>query len=217
MKHFGLIAIALCLVALASCNDPAPKKKPDADRDVRPAVNESHPADSKDNPIVAMETSMGTVKMALFKEKAPISVANFLRYVDDRHYDGTTFHRVKPRFMIQGGGVLPGMREKTELLLQGIKNEADNGLSNERGTLAMARTNDPHSATAQFYINTVANRALDRDKAQDGFGYAVFGRVTEGMEVVDKIESVRTGPRAGHQDVPTDDVLIKSIRRVESK
>lgn len=158
------------------------------------------------NPVVVMETSMGTVKMELFEEKAPITVKNFLQYVEDKHYDGTTFHRVISDFMIQGGGFEPGMKEKKTR--DPIKNESSNGLSNQRGTVAMARTPQPNSATSQFYINVKDNTFLDKEKARDGVGYCVFGRVIEGMDVVDKIKAVETG--AG--DVPKADVLIKSIR-----
>jgi peptidyl-prolyl cis-trans isomerase B (cyclophilin B) len=184
------------------------------------------------NTIVVMETSMGNVKIELFDDKAPVTVQNFLKYVDDKHYDGTIFHRVigKPNstndFMIQGGGFEPGLKEKPTR--QPIKNEADNGVSNTSGTLAMARTSDPNSATAQFFINLADNPFLDR-KGENA-GYAVFGKVIEGMDVVNKIKTVKTGARLpngqkvegavpenfrGHKDVPLDDVVIKSIRRVK--
>ena len=171
------------------------------------------------NPMVVMETSMGTVKIELFQDKAPISVENFLGYVDKKHYDGTIFHRVIPTFMIQGGGFEPGMLAAGMEKRSGppIQNESHNGLKNDRSTLAMARTGEPHSATAQFFINVVDNDFLNRAKAQDKFGYAVFGKVTDGMDVVDKIRFVRTGNVAGQPDVPLEDVVIKSIRRVEPK
>ncbi len=158
------------------------------------------------NPVVVMETSHGTIKIELFEEKAPITVKNFLTYVADKHYDGLTFHRVISDFMIQGGGMEPGGKEKKTR--EPIKNEAANGLSNQRGTVAMARTNVADSATSQFYINVKDNTFLDKAKARDGVGYCVFGRVIEGMDVVDKIKDVETGPG----DVPTKDVLIKSIK-----
>ncbi|MBX9583536.1 MAG: peptidyl-prolyl cis-trans isomerase [Gemmataceae bacterium] len=169
------------------------------------------------NPVVAIETSKGTVKVELLEDKAPISVKNFLDYVDAKHYDGLTFHRVIPTFMIQGGGYEPGLKERKTKAP--IKNEAGNGLSNLRGTLAMARTSDPDSATSQFYINVADNTGLDRKEAPDGVGYAVFGRVVEGMDVVDKIKAVKTGAKkdpAGRpmRDVPDEDVVIKSVRRV---
>ncbi len=163
------------------------------------------------NPLVVMDTSMGPVKIELFQDKAPITVKNFLAYVDSKHYDGTIFHRVIPTFMIQGGGMLPDMQEKRSA--PPIRNESFNGLSNTRGTLAMARTNDPDSATAQFFINVENNKMLDR--SANNAGYAVFGKVTEGMDVVDKIRGVKTGNRGGHEDVPVEPVFIKSIRRVE--
>src|SRR5262249_30632603 len=162
------------------------------------------------NPVVVMETSMGTIKIELDQAKAPITVKNFLDYVEAKHYDGTIFHRVIPNFMIQGGGMEPGLKEKKTKAA--IKNEAGNGLQNKRGTIAMARTNVPDSATAQFFINHKDNAFLDRANAQDGVGYAVFGKVIEGMDVVDKIAAVRTGNSGVHQNVPTEDVLIKSAR-----
>ncbi len=167
------------------------------------------------NPMVIIETNQGNIKVELFADKAPVSVKNFLSYVDDKFYDNTIFHRVISNFMIQGGGFEPGMKQKKTK--DPITNEAGNGISNERGTLAMARTSDPNSATAQFFINVKNNDFLDRAKAQDGVGYAVFGRVVEGMDVVDKIKSVETGFKNRFQDVPVEDVVIKSIRRVEEK
>jgi peptidyl-prolyl cis-trans isomerase B (cyclophilin B) len=164
------------------------------------------------NPIVVMDTSKGKITIELFQDKAPMTVKNFLRYVDEKFYDGTTFHRVIPDFMIQGGGFEPGLREKRTH--EPIKNEAGNGLPNERGSLAMARTNDPDSATAQFFINTKDNGFLNRAQARDKVGYAVFGKVIDGMDVVDAIRRVETAGRGGQQDVPVQDVLIKSVRRV---
>jgi peptidyl-prolyl cis-trans isomerase B (cyclophilin B) len=160
---------------------------------------------------VLIETSQGTIKAELDGDKAPVTVANFLAYVDDKFYDDTVFHRVIPDFMIQGGGFAPGLRQKTTKAA--IKNESGNGLANKRGTLAMARTNVPDSATAQFFINLKDNTFLDKSQAQDGVGYCVFGRVTEGMDVVDKIKAVATGRRGMHENVPLQDVVIKSIRR----
>ncbi len=160
---------------------------------------------------VLIETSQGTIKAELDGDKAPVTVANFLAYVDDKFYDDTVFHRVIPDFMIQGGGFAPGLRQKTTKAA--IKNESGNGLSNKRGTLAMARTNVPDSATAQFFINLKDNNFLDKSQSQDGVGYCVFGKVIEGMDVVDKIKAVPTGRRGMHENVPTQDVVIKSIRR----
>ena len=154
---------------------------------------------------VLMKTSLGDIKLELDDTRAPLSVANFLGYVNDGFYDGTIFHRVIGNFMIQGGGFEPGMKQKRTK--PAIKNESGNGLSNARGSIAMARTNQLDSATSQFYINVVNNTGLD------GAKYCVFGKVTEGMDVVDKIKSVQTSSKAGHQDVPLQDVVILSVRR----
>lgn len=162
------------------------------------------------NPIVIIETNMGTIRVELFEDKAPITVKNFLQYVADKHYDGLIFHRVIPNFMIQGGGYEPGLKERKTRAP--IKNEAGNGLSNVRGTIAMARTSVPDSATSQFFINVKDNTFLDRAQAADKVGYCVFGRVTEGMDVVDKISLVKTGRRGLFGDVPVEDVVIKSVR-----
>ena len=167
------------------------------------------------NPVVVMETSMGTIKIELFEDKAPITVKNFLSYVDDKHYDNTIFHRVISDFMIQGGGFEPGLKQKKTK--DPIKNEAGNGVSNKKYTIAMARTNDPDSATAQFFINVKDNKFLDKAQAQDGVGYCVFGKVTEGLDVVDKIKEVKTGNKGGHQNVPVEDVIIKSVRRADKQ
>ena len=159
---------------------------------------------------VQMETSAGTVRIELDDVKAPQSTANFLAYVNSGHYDGTVFHRVIKGFMLQGGGFEPGMKQKGTLAP--IRNEANNGLKNKKYTLAMARTSDPHSATAQFFINTVDNDFLDfRAENAQGWGYAVFGRVVEGMEVVDSIEKAKTGRKGFHDDVPLEDVLITRV------
>ncbi len=160
---------------------------------------------------VIMETSLGTMKLELDGDKAPVTVANFLSYVDDKFYDGTIFHRVISNFMIQGGGFEPGMKQKQTK--PAITNESANGLSNKRGTIAMARTSNPNSATSQFFINVKDNDFLDKAKAQDGVGYCVFGKVTSGLDVLDKIKDVRTGTKAKHQDVPVQDVTILSVRR----
>lgn len=162
---------------------------------------------------VVLDTSEGAIKIELNAEKAPKTVANFLQYVDDGHYDGTVFHRVISNFMIQGGGFDQDMREKDTR--DPVENEADNGLRNERGAIAMARTSEPHSATAQFFINTVeTNNFLDHTrKSGQGWGYCVFGKVVEGMDVVDKIRQVDTGRRGMHQDVPLEPVVIQSAKR----
>ncbi|NBO92608.1 MAG: peptidyl-prolyl cis-trans isomerase [Planctomycetia bacterium] len=161
---------------------------------------------------VLLTTNHGDITLELDEVKAPITVANFLAYVDKKHYDNTIFHRVISNFMIQGGGFEPGMRQKSTDAP--IKNESTNGLENKLGTIAMARTPDPNSASSQFFINVKDNDFLDRKNAQDGHGYCVFGKVVSGMEVVDKIKSVRTGRKGMHSDVPVDDVLIVSATRV---
>lgn len=165
------------------------------------------------NPIVEIDTSLGKIKVELFEDKAPVTVKNFLTYVDDKFYDGTIFHRVIPNFMIQGGGFESGMKEKKTKAP--IKNESDNGLVNARGTLAMARTSEPNSATAQFFINLKDNDFLDKKNARDSVGYAVFGKVIDGMNVVDQIAKVETGNAGFHQNVPKKDVVIKSIRVIK--
>jgi peptidyl-prolyl cis-trans isomerase A (cyclophilin A) len=164
------------------------------------------------NPVVLMKTSMGNVKIELFPKEAPISVQNFLIYVKDGFYRDTIFHRVIPGFMIQGGGFNAEMKIKQAG--RPIKNESSNGLKNDRGTVAMARTANPDSATSQFFINVANNDGLNRP-LPDGYGYAVFGRVIEGMEVVNRIAAVKTGMRMGFQDVPQTMVVIKSIDIVE--
>jgi len=174
-------------------------------------INIANGAQTK-NTVVIMETSLGNVKISLYTKEAPISVKNFLSYVKEGFYSGTTFHRVIPGFMIQGGGFTVDMKEKSTG--QPIRNEAANGLKNDRGTLAMARTANPDSATSQFFINVVNNNGLNRP-LPDGYGYAVFGKVIEGMNVVDKIAEVKTGTIMGSQDVPLVPVIIKSIKIVK--
>ena len=164
---------------------------------------------------VIMDTSLGDIKVELDPVKAPVTVKNFLEYVDDGFYDGTIFHRVISNFMIQGGGFQPGMKQKANK--GSIKNESANGLANKRGAIAMARTNVPDSATSQFFINVKDNDFLDKAKSQDGVGYCVFGKVVEGMDVVDKIKAVKTGNQGHHDDVPLQDVTITSIRRLAAK
>ena len=160
--------------------------------------------------MITITTSHGDITIDLFTDEAPISVENFLAYVDAGHFDGTIFHRVIPNFMIQGGGFDVDMNQKSAR--DPIKNEADNGLKNERGTLAMARTSDINSATSQFFINLNDNAFLDNGERD--FGYAVFARVTEGMDVVDKIAAVATGNSGGHSDVPVEAVVVeRAVRR----
>ncbi len=164
--------------------------------------------------MVIMRTTFGSITLELDAEKAPKTVENFLNYVRDGFYDGTIFHRVIDNFMIQGGGFDTDMHQKQTGAP--IENEADNGLKNDSGTIAMARTMDPHSATAQFFINVKDNDFLNHTgKNAQGWGYAVFGKVTEGAEVLDKIRAVATGNRGGHQDVPVDAVIIESVEIVE--
>jgi cyclophilin family peptidyl-prolyl cis-trans isomerase len=163
------------------------------------------------NPIILMRTSLGTLRLELFPADAPKTVANFLSYVEERFYDGTIVHRVIPNFMIQGGGYEPGLRVKKTH--SPIPSESSNGLSNGRGTIATARAANPDSATCQFFINLKDNTFLDRGQSQDGVGQCVFGRVVEGMAVVDEIATTRTGNDGGHRDVPVEDVLISRVRR----
>lgn len=187
--------IAVCLLTLPGCTH----------------------ADSQpqgEGPVVLMSTSMGDIKIKLYAKEAPETVKNFLAYVNDQFYDGTIFHRVIPGFMIQGGGVTATMQQKPTK--PPIKNEAGNGLRNDSGTIAMARTSVPDSATSQFFINVKDNDFLNRDKAQDGVGYAVFGRVIEGMDVVRKIEQVPTGRSGMYTDVPLEPVVIQSVRVIAS-
>jgi cyclophilin family peptidyl-prolyl cis-trans isomerase len=204
MKRLLFTALAVCFLASASC-----------------AEDKTNVAAAAKNPVVVMDTSMGVIKIELDAAKAPISVKNFLGYVDDKFYDGLTFHRVISDFMIQGGGFEKGLKDakhvddiksKQKKTRAPIKNESGNGLSNTRGTIAMARTSDLDSATSQFYINVVDNSdKLDRPR------YCVFGKVIEGMDVVDKIKEVKTTAiridgRIAMKDVPAEEVVIKSIR-----
>jgi peptidyl-prolyl cis-trans isomerase B (cyclophilin B) len=167
-----------------------------------------------DNPKIELDTTKGKIVLELDAHSAPKTVKNFLAYVDAGFYDGTIFHRVIPGFMVQGGGFTADMKQKGTR--PPIDNEADNGLRNERGTIAMARTSDPHSATAQFFINTVNNDFLNyRNKSSQGWGYAVFGRVTEGMAVVDAISQVKTDTRGPFRNVPTEAVMIKKATQLQ--
>ncbi|HMP90457.1 MAG TPA: peptidylprolyl isomerase [Kiritimatiellia bacterium] len=169
-----------------------------------------------DNVVVIIKTSKGDIKLNLFRDKAPATVDNFLMYVDNGHYEGTIFHRVIANFMIQGGGFTPDMQQKPTRAP--IKNEAQNGLKNKRGTIAMARTQVIDSATSQFFINVVDNAFLDfRSPDMNGFGYCVFGEVVEGMDVVDAIRAVPTGRSGPHGDVPVEPVEIIEVVRVESR
>lgn len=194
-------AFALLILTLTLQKPPAPQPQP---------VLQPTPG----NPVVRISTTLGDFTVELFKDRAPVSVENFLQYVADGFYTGTIFHRVVPGFMVQGGGFLPGMVEKHTR--PPIRNEATNKVSNVRGTVAMARTQALRSATAQFFVNVSDNRAkLDhRGYSPEDFGYAVFGRVLVGMDVVDKIAAVKTGTVGPHADVPLDDVVIKGVQVV---
>jgi len=166
------------------------------------------------NPKVVLETSKGKIVLELYPDQAPETVKNFLSYVDANFYDGTIFHRVIAKFMIQGGGFKTDMQRRAAR--PPIKNEADRGLKNDRGTIAMARTGDPHSATTQFFINTVNNDFLNhKSKTQQGWGYAAFGKVIEGMDTVDAIAAVKTTTRGPYRDVPVEPVVINSARRLK--
>jgi cyclophilin family peptidyl-prolyl cis-trans isomerase len=160
--------------------------------------------------MIRFETTLGNFTIEFYEKEAPVSVANFLKYVGDEHFDGTIFHRIVPGFVIQGGGFTEDMTQKKTLAP--IKNEADNGLKNSRGSLSMARTNDINSATSQFFVNLKDNDFLDHQRGN--FGYAVFARVTEGMDVIDKIAAVKTGKRKGHDDVPMEAVVMTSVRKI---
>ncbi len=167
------------------------------------------------NPKAEIKTDRGTIKLELFEQDAPETVENFIKYAEDGFYDGLIFHRVIENFMVQGGGFKPGMVEK-ETTYEPIKNEAEeSGHRNERGTIAMARTSDPHSATSQFFINHKDNERLDWDGARDGWGYCVFGEVVDGMDVVDEIASLETTSVKGHKDVPEEEVEIQEVNIIE--
>ncbi|MCD6055081.1 MAG: Peptidylprolyl isomerase [Gammaproteobacteria bacterium] len=164
--------------------------------------------------MIVLKTNLGDIVLALDAEKAPVTVANFLDYVNDGFYDNTIFHRVINGFMVQGGGFTPEMQQKPSK--EAIENEAANGLKNVKGTIAMARTSNPHSASSQFFINVADNHFLDFKEASiEGWGYCVFGKVIKGMEILDKIKVVKTTHRAGHQDVPLENVIIEKAVLVE--
>ncbi len=202
IRLFGLLG-ALS-VAYASPGSQAGSAKPTTPAPTAPS------AAAKPAQQVKLSTSFGDIVLEMFADKAPVSVANFLTYVDSGFYEGTVFHRVIPGFVIQGGGMTPELDRKATR--DPIRNEADNGLKNLRGTLSMARTNDPNSATSQFFINLVDNAALDRS-ARD-HGYAVFAKVVSGMDVVDKIAQTPTGNQSMHQNVPKTPVVLKSAQRL---
>jgi peptidyl-prolyl cis-trans isomerase B (cyclophilin B) len=170
---------------------------------------------NQENPIVVLTTNMGVIKVELYRNKAPKTVDNFLAYVHSNHFDNTIFHRIIDGFMIQGGGFTVDFKQKPTL--SAIENEGNSDLKNTRGTLAMARTNDPHSATAQFFINLENNSFLDfKSPSGTGWGYAVFGKVIDGMDVVDKISKVKTGVYGQHRDVPLDPVIILNVKEASA-
>ena len=180
-----------------------------------PNINGGTPMNEStaDNPTVVLETTMGSITIELDMQNAPNSSENFLAYVDDGYFVGTTFHRVIPNFMIQGGGITEDMIDKPSKRAP-IQNEANNGIKNDRGTLAMARTSDPHSATSQFFINHVDNAFLNfTSESPQGWGYAVFGKVVNGLDVVDEIAKVATGNKGGHQNVPVEPITITGANR----
>lgn len=197
-----LTASALLFLAL-SVQDPAAA--------AAQAAPTPEPKPTPDGPVVAVETSMGTFQMAFYASKSPASTRNIMRYVKSGFYAGTIFHRVIPNFMIQGGGMDAKMEEKQPLLAP-VRNEAKNGLPNTRGSVALARTSDPHSATAQFFVSVKDNPMLDFGVSRDGWGYAVFGEVVSGMEVVDAIVAVPTTRSGVHENVPVKPVVIKAVR-----
>ncbi len=208
------IVCTLLVAFLVSLVPQAGKPLPGKPTQAKPAVPETAPAapliPAAGNPVVVLSTSLGDMTLELFKDKAPVSVENFLQYARDGFYEGTIFHRVKPDFMIQGGGFTAEMFEKPTR--PPIQNEATNGLKNARGTLAMARSRALRSATSQFYINVVDNRRLDHTGySPDEFGYAVFGRVLSGMDVVDKIVATTTAMKDGMSDVPVTPVVITKV------
>lgn len=205
MSTFSSLCLAVATVLVPQSGSAPPKAAVQA-----PPLQAPAPTPAPGNPLVVMSTSMGDVTFELFRDRAPVSVENFLQYVADGHYEGTVFHRVKAGFMVQGGGFTAAMAEKSTR--PPILNEATNGLRNTRGTLAMARMRAQRSATSQFYVNLADNTALDhRGYSPDDFGYAVFGRVLSGMDVIDKIAATPTAPTADHEDVPVTPVVIKKV------
>jgi len=216
MRFFSWATLVAALLALTSCKsrDKDSSDENDSDDDEKPAKKASE-TDKNDKPakpvLVLMDTTLGKIEIELYPDRAPRTVKNFLSYVDDKFYDGTLFHRVIAKFMIQGGGSEPGPKKKETK--PPIKNEGRNGLLNERGTIAMGLVpGDPDSATSEFFINAVDNDHLNPNP-ENPTGYCVFGKVTEGMDVVDRINRVRTG----RNDIPLEDVIIKSIRRLPQK
>lgn len=211
MRYMSLAIMAaiLALVALALSKTLEPPQ-------TKPNITKTTPTKTTgaSNMKVAMKTTLGTIVLELYPDKAPETVANFVQYVRDGHYNATIFHRVIPGFMIQGGGFTPGMQQKPTRAP--IKNEADNGLKNEIGTIAMARTPDPNSASSQFFINVANNSFLNYSApTPQGYGYCVFGKVVDGMDTVKAIEKVKTSSQGMHQDVPVADIVIENAHIVE--
>ena len=212
----GIVLIYGFSILQSKAPDDDGERQKEANKIVETPPKEQTQTEIRKNPLVVLETSMGTIRLELNYEKAPRTVENFLHYVDSGYYTGTVFHRVIPDFMIQGGG----MNENLEELQTSppIRNEANNGLSNKRGTIAMARTAFVHSATSQFFINVADNPYLDyRDNTAAGYGYCVFGRVISGMDTVDKIVNVPTHTVEPHSDVPVESIVIEDARRVETQ
>jgi cyclophilin family peptidyl-prolyl cis-trans isomerase len=202
--------VVCLLFALAAVTGTLQSTSPAKTRVQAPPLQVPAPTPAPGNPVVVVTTSMGEFTLELFKDKAPVSVENFLSYADAGFYEGTIFHRVKSGYVVQGGGYTPEMVEKATR--PPIQNEATNGLKNSRGSLAMARTRALRSATAQWYVNVANNSALDhRGYSPDDFGYAVFGRVLSGMDIVDRIAKVPTGTNGDHEDVPTTPVVIQKV------
>ncbi len=232
-KHFFAIFVAVAALFLAGCGggepppesapaepadatippppvEPEPEPEPEPESAMQPETEPEPPVELTGTPRVRVVTDLGTLVLELYPDRAPQTVANFLQYVDDGFYDGTIFHRVIPNFMIQGGGFLPNMTEKQTR--EPIQNESG-AMANTRYSIAMARTPNPHSATAQFFINHRTNQFLDKENARDGWGYCVFGKVVEGMEVVDEVAKAQTTTKNGHGDVPVDPIRIQSVNR----
>jgi cyclophilin family peptidyl-prolyl cis-trans isomerase len=203
-------SVSLLILAIAALAGGHQTKPPDKTRVQVPPLQAPAPTPAPGNPVVVVSTSMGEITIELFKDRAPVSVENFLQYVRDGHYEGTIFHRVKRAYVIQGGGYTSEMVERATR--PPIMNEATNGLKNTRGTVAMARTRALRSATSQFYINLVNNSMLDhRGYSPEDFGYAVFGRVLSGMDVVDQIAATPTGISGDHEDVPKTPIVIQKV------